>query len=279
MGKSYYCFMPVRDSAKSISGAVDCLINQTVKPSKIIVVEDGSSDGTAEILDGFEQKHPDLVKVIHTGNKVRDYQRLPKLWNMCLDRRYDYHMISAGDVVMPTDYSERILDRMEADPRTVIASGDWDRIRAKLPHGGGRFVRQSWFFDNYTEYDRIIGYETEVMFRAIMGGYAVKAFHDVRYDHLDDLGHGHNFAEFGQTMRSVGYHPLFVLGRCILPFVSPNKSNIPRRGALNMLWKYVTYKPEKSGYYSQFPGEFRKKVSGYQAAEIRRMLRKRLGLQ
>ena len=35
-----------------------------------------------------------------------------------------------------------------------------------------------------------------------------------RYEHLERLGRGHSFTEFGRSMRALGYHPLYALGRC-----------------------------------------------------------------
>ena len=76
----YYAFMPVRDCKHSIGDVLASLEEQTLPPEEIIVVDDGSTDGTAKILSNFSVKLNNM-KVITTKSKTRDYSRLVKLWN------------------------------------------------------------------------------------------------------------------------------------------------------------------------------------------------------
>ena len=272
MEETYYIFFPVRDGEKTIQRVIDSLINQTIKPQKIIVTEDGSTDRTADILAEFEQKFPNLIKIIHTGSKTRDFKRIPSLWNMCLDKKYSFQMIAAGDCIFEPKYAEKILGKMLEDQKLVIVSGDFGNKKSKAPHGAGRFVRQSWFFENYNQYPEIIGYESEILNRVLYQNYHLAVLNDARFDHVDQLGHSHNFSEFGQGMKALGYHPLYVFGRCCLELFK--NEDINPKGVFNMFWKYITYKPEESGYYSQFPEEVRKKIRNYQWKKIKRLLKK-----
>lgn len=247
---------------------MDSLLGQTHRPAKITAVEDGSSDGTGEILDEFEKRYPDMVRVIHTGSSTRDYARLPKLWNMGLEKGFDYHMIASGDAVFEADFAEKIIKRMEADPNLAVTGGDYTG-NAGAPHGTGRFVRQSWFFSNYNEYPQIIGYESEILFRAMLNGYGVKVFHDARFEHTEKLGQYHNFVEFGWAMRSLGYHPLYALARCMLSWFG---SDMGKRSTLNMLRAYLTFRPDASGYYSRFPEKTRKMIRDHQRDTILRWM-------
>ena len=45
--------MVVRDGARYISSAVTSILEQTVPPTQVVAVDDGSTDGTAEILRSF----------------------------------------------------------------------------------------------------------------------------------------------------------------------------------------------------------------------------------
>ena len=213
---TYYVFIPVRDSADSIRQVMDSLLQQTMPPKMITVVDDGSTDGTSEILCEFKQDHNDMIRIITTKSTTRDYSRLPQLWNMCLQKGHDYHMLSAGDTIFEHDYSEKILLGMQKNPNIVVASGDEQTSAAILPHGAGRFVRQDFFYKFYAKYPEIVGYESEILFRAIIEGYETRVFHEAKFEHTDQLGHSHNFVEFGMGMKSLGYHPLFVLGRVLL---------------------------------------------------------------
>jgi hypothetical protein len=40
-----------------------------------------------------------------------------------------------------------------------------------------------------------------------------------------------------------------------------------------MFWKYITYKPQAQGYFSQFPEDIRKEISDYQSKKIQQFLK------
>jgi glycosyltransferase involved in cell wall biosynthesis len=268
---TWYNLFCVKDSEKSIGKVITSLLDQTIPPNEIIIVDDGSTDGTSEILESFHKEYLNMITVYKTQNKTRDYSRIPTLWNMCLKKDYDFHMVGAGDVSYEKTYAEKLLAKFESDSNLVIASGDFEPTVGKSPHGAGRFVRQSFFFKYYDKYPQIMGYESEILHRALIKGYEMKIFNDVKMEHHEKLGGKHNFEEFGRSMKALGYHPAYVMGRCFLEFVKNN--NVGRKGAMNMFWKYVTYKPQAQGYFSQFPEDIRKEIRDYQSKKIQQFLK------
>lgn len=60
--------IPCYNAQKTIVKAVDSVLKQTAPVSEIIIVNDGSTDGSREILDRLAQKYK-TVKVIHQDNK------------------------------------------------------------------------------------------------------------------------------------------------------------------------------------------------------------------
>ena len=66
--------VPAYNVEKYIPKCLDSLINQTLKEIEIIVVDDGSSDKTAEIVSSF-CKNDDRVKLIKQKNKKQGEAR------------------------------------------------------------------------------------------------------------------------------------------------------------------------------------------------------------
>ena len=60
--------IPAFNAEKTISRIINQVLSQSLPPSEIIVVDDGSNDDTAKIIDDFQIRYPDVVKVIHQQN-------------------------------------------------------------------------------------------------------------------------------------------------------------------------------------------------------------------
>lgn len=55
--------VPAYNSEAFLRETLDCLINQTLKDIQIIVVNDGSTDSTADIIEEYAAKHPNILPV------------------------------------------------------------------------------------------------------------------------------------------------------------------------------------------------------------------------
>lgn len=260
LNKTYYVILFGRNGGKSIRMVIDSLLFQTVAPEKIYIIDDGSTDGMYETCIEYENRFPNLIWVRETASKTSDFSRLPLLWNMGITRQYDFHVILPSDAALVPDYAERILAEFEKDEKLVVCSGDWGPKKSVSPHGGGRFVRQTFFEKYYPKgYPHILGYESEILERATLEGYHIKVLNDVEIIHRDKLGHSHNFSEFGYGMRCLGYYPPYALARCVWDFF--NNPTVGKVGAIKMFRYYIFFRPAKTGYYSKFPADIRKKVS------------------
>ena len=50
------------NGSKFIHLQLQSIINQTRQPDEIVICDDGSTDGTCGILEGFAQAHPNLIR-------------------------------------------------------------------------------------------------------------------------------------------------------------------------------------------------------------------------
>lgn len=67
MNKTVYVLVPVYNVEKVLRDTVESVINQTYKNWRMILVDDGSKDNSAEICDEFARKE-DRISVIHQKN-------------------------------------------------------------------------------------------------------------------------------------------------------------------------------------------------------------------
>lgn len=65
--------VPIYNSKEYIRAAVDSMLNQTYENLEVILVDDGSTDGSESICDEYREKDHRVV-VIH--QKIRDRQQL-----------------------------------------------------------------------------------------------------------------------------------------------------------------------------------------------------------
>ena len=273
---SYYAIVTCRNSQDNIGPALLSLKEQTAMPLYVIVIDDGSRDATPDILKKIQGDWPllhiitnpdlgyNIARVVNNWNKAIQYARAHQLPSA------DYHMISTDDTVYESDYARKLLGYMDSDSKIAIASGDYDDQIAITPHGAGRFVRTSFFDKHHGLYPEKMGYESLVLHTAARYGYTYRVFQDVRFKHTRPLGANHHFYEFGASMRTLGYHPLFALGRVALYFVSGRP--IGRIGAIYMLYHYLSYKPKSEGYDSMHDEDTRRYIRSHQLGRIRKKL-------
>ena len=60
--------VPVYNSEKFLEKCVDSLINQTIESKEILLVNDGSTDGSQEIIDRYVSEYPGMIKCVKQEN-------------------------------------------------------------------------------------------------------------------------------------------------------------------------------------------------------------------
>jgi hypothetical protein len=148
-------------------------------------------------------------------------------------------MISGDDCSYPVDYAESLIQRMLDQPGIVVASGRPSSggitNQEHTPSGSGRMVRWRYWKD-VGGYPIRAGWETWLLYKAQEKGLRVKLFEDLTFDHARPRGAKHQFIYWGAAMRTLGYHPLYAVGRITKNTMT---RSIPLRGSLNLLRGYL----------------------------------------
>ena len=122
---NYYIVIPSHNEEKYISLTLQSIIEQTVLPKKVVVVNDNSTDKTEEIVLAFAEKKTWVTLVnnasdaIHLpGSKV--IQAFQKGLET-LDENYDFIVKADADLIFPSNYFETIISHFESDDKIGMA--------------------------------------------------------------------------------------------------------------------------------------------------------------
>ena len=126
---------PVRNEAAHIERVVRGVAEQTAPPARWVVLDDGSTDGTLEILRALAPAVPFLtvLSAADTPELQAAPDRLaraaaPRAFNRALSTadwsEYTHVMKLDGDIELPPDYFALLEERFAADPSLGIACGD-----------------------------------------------------------------------------------------------------------------------------------------------------------
>ena len=254
---SYWVAVVTRNGARHLARTLDSLLNQEEKPRLVTVVDDGSSDDTKTVLLQYERLNENLT-TITLPDRGYDIRRVPAninlAWKRNIDLATEYFMISGDDCVYPTAYAGLLLRCMNSMPRTVVASGrpstGGGRSQEHSPSGSGRMIRCSFWREVGSKYPSKAGWETWLLYEAAEKGLKVELLDDLTYEHARPRGAGHQFVYWGAAMGTLGYHPLYAIGRIAVNAVKPPFA--PKR-ALNMLRGYLQ---AKLGSSDAFIGQY-----------------------
>ena len=75
MGVKVSIIVPAYNSEHYLQECIDSILNSTLQEIEIILVDDGSTDQTAQICDIYGEKF-DRIRVIHQENKGQNAARL-----------------------------------------------------------------------------------------------------------------------------------------------------------------------------------------------------------
>lgn len=254
--RSYCVISPGRNEAKFMRRTLDSMVAQTERPTLWIIVDDGSTDESPEILAEYAEAHdwirilrredrghravgPGVIEAFYAGLEtvaMRDYAYICKL-DLDLD--------------LPAGYFAGLMDRMEANPRIGTCSG-----KAYFRDASGALVSENigdemslgmTKFYAVPCFEQIGGFVREVMWdgidchKARQMGWTPVSWDDeaLRFEHLRPMGSsqtsiytGRKRHGFGQYY--MGTHPLFLIASAF------NKSRQPPYvvGGLAMLHGY-----------------------------------------
>jgi glycosyltransferase involved in cell wall biosynthesis len=231
---SYVITTPAYNEAAYIGKTIDSVLSQTVKPLLWVIVDDGSTDQTADIAKRYAAEHPWIQYVCKSKDPSQSYYgsnvyAIKAGYEQVRNINYDFLAILDADISLPKDYYEQILNRMQSDEKLGIASGVYvDRVgdnkfrkvlndRRSTPKALMVFKKQC-----YEDIGGFIpmkygGEDTVACFAARMNGWKTWSFPDIFAVHNKPVGMGQAKSllkiRFRQGISEyfLATHPLFFL--------------------------------------------------------------------
>ena len=223
---------PVRNEESFIKLIINSITSQTFKPIEWIIVDDGSSDKTAEIVKeaellydwihlikkpdrGFRAVGPGVVEAFYYG-----YDRIRS-------QDYDYICKMDADIELKPKYFETLLTFFERDPYLGAASGKpfleengrliQERTNDEMVCGQINFYHRKCFED-IGGFVREVHWDGIAFHRARMKGWRTRSIEhpDLNFIHERLMGSSEKGIiegrlRWGRGQYFMGTHPLFIL--------------------------------------------------------------------
>ena len=258
---------------------LETVTGQSEPPSLWVIVDDGSSDATPEILRDWESRF-DYIRVV-----TRADRGARKVGPGVIDAFYagydtidptafDYICKLDLDLELPPRYFEILMDKMEVDPRLGTCSGKpYMLLNGKLVSekcGDENSVGMTKFY-RVECFEQIDGFVRQVMWDGIDGhrcrmlGWVAASYdeRDLRFVHLRPMGSSHKGFITGRLRWGFGQYfmgtsPIYMTASAVFRMTRPPLII----GGMAMWWGYVKSMLEQAPRYGD--EEFRSFLRAYQ---------------
>lgn len=111
--------VPVYNVKKYIRECINTILSQSYKNYEIVLVDDGSTDGSGAVCDEYQNKHPKTVKVVHKHNEGLNYARRDGFQAAS----GEYITFIDSDDLVHEDYLKTLLNSLQKNKVDVSIGG------------------------------------------------------------------------------------------------------------------------------------------------------------
>ena len=200
----YVLITPAHNEERFIPKTLESMVAQTLLPERWIIVNDGSTDKTADIAADYAQRFP-WIQVVHRSPRLdRHFGAKVHAFNAGLERvgSLDFDVIGNldADISFDPGYLEFLMKKFAEDPRLGVAGtpftedGGYDTARDSFEGenhvaGGCQLFRRRCFEDvgGYIA-NPGGGVDWIAVTTARMKGWKTRSFPEKRFHHYRTLG-------------------------------------------------------------------------------------------
>jgi biofilm PGA synthesis N-glycosyltransferase PgaC len=230
----YVLITPARNEERFIAKTLESMVAQTLPPERWVIVDDGSTDKTAQIVERYVTRFPWIELVRRPQHVDRSFAGKVHAFNAGLEhvQRVEFEIIGNldGDLSFDSDYLEFLAAKFSEDPTLGVAGtpftedGGYDTAKDSFEGenyvaGGCQLFRRKCFEEigGYVP-NRAGGVDWIAVMSARMKGWEVRSFAEKRFHHYRTLGtaqrgtFGANF-DYGERAYYLGGSPIWHLFR------------------------------------------------------------------
>lgn len=231
----YIVISPVRNEAKHVSRTIESMLRQTTPPVKWIVVDDGSKDGTRELVEAAAKRASWIQLVVRKDRGFRKagagvveafYEGFEQVGSL----PWDIVVKMDGDLEFEPTYFETLLKTFENEPTLGIGGGDiYHHKESEVviessndPAFHVRGANKAYRFQCWQQMNglfRVTGWDTLDEVKANMLGWKTRRIESLRMLHLKPTGAADgkwkDSVKNGRGSYISGYHPLFLCARSL----------------------------------------------------------------
>ena len=127
VGKDYVLVTAAYNEEKYIEQTIRSIVSQTIPPRKWIIVSDGSTDRTDEIVESYSKSYPflHLLRLIdeHPRNFSAQAMAIQAGCRELEETRYDFIGNLDADLTLDPIYFETLISKFNKNPALGVAGG------------------------------------------------------------------------------------------------------------------------------------------------------------
>jgi len=237
---SYALITPARNEAEFIELTLKSMMAQTIRPVKWVIVSDGSTDGTDEIVQKYANDNRWIELVRMPPRRERHFAGKVAAFNAgyakLADVKYDVIGNLDADVSFDSEYFAFLLEKFSENSRLGVAgtpyregSFQYDYRFTSIEHVSGQcqlFRRECFEEIGGFVPRKIGGVDLVAVTTARMKGWQTRTFLEKPYNHLRQMGTAAQKGlivpyKVGRADYVLGSHPLWEFARCIYQLTRP----------------------------------------------------------
>lgn len=237
--RRYIVVTPCKNEGENLPDLIGSVVAQTIRPEVWVIVDDGSTDDTQNIIEDAMKAH-DWIRNIRMDSEARDLGlHLAGVMKNGFDyiisycRRYglEYGYLGNldGDLTLPTTFYEALMREFEKDSKLGVASGGTKHIigdhivHAKVsvdePSGGHMLIRKECF-DEIGGIPLSYAVDGVIKVKSRLRGWKTRRFDNNIVTEIRDAsaaeGYWNGFVYKGKSSYYLNTNPLHVAAKLVM---------------------------------------------------------------